>query len=88
MAEKRHSSAASKETKTFPIFEKDNYLWMLAGIIVMAIGLLLMAGGKSDDPNQFHPDQVYSARRITVAPILIVAGLVLEVFAIFRKPKQ
>jgi len=88
MAEKRHSSAASKETKTFPIFEKDNYLWMLAGIIVMAIGLLLMAGGKSDDPNQFHPDQVYSARRITVAPILILAGLVLEVFAIFRKPKQ
>jgi len=88
MAEKRHSSAASKETKTFPIFEKDNYLWMLVGIIVMAIGLLLMAGGKSDDPNQFHPDQVYSARRITVAPILIVAGLVLEVFAIFRKPKQ
>ena len=61
---------------------------MLAGIIVMAIGLLLMAGGKSDDPNQFHPDQVYSARRITVAPILILAGLVLEVFAIFRKPKQ
>ena len=88
MAEKRHSSAASKETKTFPIFEKDNYLWMLAGIIVMAIGLLLMAGGKSDDPNQFHPDQVYSARRITVAPILILAGLVLEVFAIFRKTKQ
>ena len=88
MAEKRHSSAASKETKTFPIFEKDNYLWMLAGIIVMAIGLLLMAGGKSDDPNQFHPDQVYSARRITVAPILILAGLVLEVFDIFRKPKQ
>ena len=88
MAEKRHSSAASKETKTFPIFEKDNYLWMLVGIIVMAIGLLLMAGGKSDDPNQFHPDQVYSARRITVAPILILAGLVLEVFAIFRKPKQ
>ena len=88
MVEKRHSSAASKETKSFPIFEKDNYLWMLVGIIVMAIGLLLMAGGKSDDPNQFHPDQVYSARRITVAPILILAGLVLEVFAIFRKPKQ
>jgi DUF3098 family protein len=86
MAERKHSSA-QKETKTFPIFEKDNYMWMLGGIVVMAIGLILMVGGKSDDPNQFHPDQVYSTTRITIAPILILAGLVLEIFAIFRKPK-
>ena len=69
------------------IFEKDNYLWMLGGIVIMAIGLFLMAGGKSNDPNQFHPEEVYSTRRITIAPILILAGLVLEIFAIFRKPK-
>ena len=87
MAEKKSSSAASKEIKSYPIFEKDNYLWMLGGIAIMAIGLFLMAGGKSNDPNQFHPDQVYSTTRITVAPILILAGLVLEIFAIFRKPK-
>lgn len=86
MAERKHSST-QKETKTFPIFEKDNYMWMLGGIVVMAIGLILMVGGKSDDPNQFHPDQVYSTTRITIAPILILAGLVLEIFAIFRKPK-
>ncbi|TMI78263.1 MAG: DUF3098 domain-containing protein [Bacteroidetes bacterium] len=86
MADKKYSSA-QKETKTFPIFEKDNYMWMLGGIVVMAIGLILMVGGKSDDPNQFHPDQVYSTTRITIAPILILAGLVLEIFAIFRKPK-
>ena len=86
MAERKHSSA-QKEAKTFPIFEKDNYMWMLGGIVVMAIGLVLMVGGKSDDPNQFHPDQVYSTTRITIAPILILAGLVLEIFAIFRKPK-
>jgi len=86
MAEKK-SSAASKETKSFPIFEKENYLWMLGGIVIMAIGLILMVGGKSSDPNQFHPEQVYSTTRITVAPILILAGLVIEIFAIFRKPK-
>ena len=86
MAERKHSSA-QKETKTYPIFEKDNYMWMLGGIVVMAIGLILMVGGKSDDPNQFHPDQVYSTTRITIAPILILTGLVLEIFAIFRKPK-
>ena len=48
---------------------------------------MLMVGGKSNDPNQFHPEQVYSTTRITIAPILILAGLVLEIFALFRKPK-
>ncbi len=87
MAEKKSSSATSKETKSYPLFEKDNYLWMLGGIVIMAIGLVLMAGGKSSDPNQFHSEQVYSTTRITIAPILILAGLGLEIFAIFRKPK-
>jgi len=86
MAEKK-PLPASKEVKSFPMFGKENYLWMGGGILIMAIGLILMAGGKSDDPNQFHPDQVYSTTRITVAPILILAGLVVEIFAIFRKPK-
>lgn len=86
MAEKK-SSAASKETKSFPIFEKHNYLWMLGGIVSITIGLILMVGGKSDDPNQFHPEQVYSTTRITIAPILILLGFVIEIFAIFRNPK-
>ena len=88
MAEKKASPATSKETKSYPLFEKDNYLWMLGGIAIMAIGFILMAGGKSTDPNQFHADQVYSARRITIAPILILAGIGLEIFAIFRKRKS
>jgi len=85
MAEKK--ATVSKDTKSYPIFEKQNYVWMLGGIVIMAIGLILMAGGKSNDPNQFRPDEVYSTARITIAPILILGGLVLEIFAIFRKPK-
>jgi len=90
MAEKKKTAAAlAKETTPAPgMFSKENYLWMLAGIIVMAIGLLLMAGGKSKDPNQFLRDEVYSTRRITIAPILILIGFVIEIFAIFRKPKE
>lgn len=81
-----------KETKktTAPaasLFTKDNYMWMIAGIIVMAIGIILMAGGKSDDPNVFKENEVYSVRRITIAPILILVGLGIEVYAIFKKPK-
>ena len=69
------------------MFSRENYMWMLAGAVVIAIGLFLMAGGKSDDPNVFDEKQVYSTTRITIAPILIILGLIVEIFAIFRKPK-
>lgn len=69
------------------LFGKENYTWIIAGIAVIALGLILMAGGKSDDPNAFDPKEVYSFTRITLAPILILIGLGLEIFAIFRKPK-
>ena len=69
------------------LFSKDNYIWMLAGIVVIAIGMFLMSGGKSNNPNEFDQKQVYSATRITIAPLLILIGLGLEVFAIFRTPK-
>ncbi|MFX9081322.1 DUF3098 domain-containing protein [Acinetobacter baumannii] len=46
-----------------------------------------MSGGKNTDPNVFDTNQVYSTTRITVAPIVIVIGLLIEVYAIFKKPK-
>ena len=75
------------DTKTASIFSKENYTWMLAGLIVMAIGMFLLAGGKNTDPSVFDKTKVYSTTRITIAPLLILAGLVIEIFAIFRKPK-
>src|SRR5687767_9747496 len=66
------------------MFEKGNLLWMLAGAALMILGYVLMTGGASEDPNVFNEDEVYSTRRITIAPILILAGLVVEVFALFR----
>lgn len=72
---------------TSSIFSKDNYIWMLAGLIVIAIGMFLMAGGASSNPAVFLRDEVYSKQRITVAPLMILAGLVIEIYAIFKKPK-
>jgi hypothetical protein len=69
------------------LFGKENYMWMLAGAVVMALGFFLMAGGKSSDPNVFKDSEVYSTTRITIAPLLIIAGFVIEIFAIMRKPK-
>jgi hypothetical protein len=60
---------------------------MLIGLVTIVIGLILMAGGKSTDPNVFNENEVYSFRRITLAPFLIVAGLLIEVFAIMKKCK-
>jgi magnesium-transporting ATPase (P-type) len=77
------------DKKTTPsIFNKDNYMWMLIGLVVIAIGMFLLSGGVSNkDPKIFDKDAVYSSTRITIAPLLILAGLVIEIFAIFRKPK-
>lgn len=60
---------------------------MLAGALIIALGMFLMAGGRSEDPSKFNPDEIYSTTRITIAPILILAGLVVLIFAIFRKPR-
>jgi hypothetical protein len=92
MAEVKPVAKKSKAPKvaydTTPLFGKDNYRWMLIGIVLVALGLLCMIGGKSSDPNIFNPNEVYSFRRITVAPILILAGLGIEIFAIFKKSKS
>ncbi|HLX66360.1 MAG TPA: DUF3098 domain-containing protein, partial [Puia sp.] len=58
--------AATKSRPYIPLFGKENYRWMLVGIALVALGLILMAGGKSADPNVFNKDEVYSVRRITI----------------------
>lgn len=74
--------------KDTSMFDKENYKWMLIGVVVIAIGMFLLSGGKSNnDPTVFDKSAVYSTTRITIAPILILAGLVIEVIAIFKKPK-
>ena len=91
MAESRTTTAAPvKEVPsrvTPSIFSKENYLWMAIGAAVITLGMFLLAGGKSEDPNVFNKDEVYSTTRITIAPILILAGFIIEVYAIFKKPK-
>jgi hypothetical protein len=69
------------------LFTKENYKWMLIGLVIMALGFFLMAGGKNSNPNVFSDKDVYSPVRITIAPILIVAGLLIEIFAIMKRPK-
>lgn len=83
-----HKQVAHPSSEESVLFSKENYKWMLIGLVVMTIGFFLMAGGKSPDPNVFNDNEIYSFRRITLAPLLIVGGLVIEIFAIIKKPKQ
>jgi len=78
-----------KQVQTSPsLFGRENYLLMAAGLLVLAIGFFLMSGGKSNDPNVFDPKEVYSFTRITIAPLLIIAGFVIEIIAIMKKPDK
>lgn len=79
---------AKKETKdTGFALEKENYKLMAIGFVIIIIGFILMAGGGSDDPNVFNPD-IFSFRRLTLAPILLLFGFVFEIYAIMKKPKD
>ena len=88
MATKLKSEIPAKQVPVKQVlFNSENYIWMLAGLALLAIGFILMAGGKSTDPKVFDPKVVYSTTRITVAPILIILGFIIEVVAIMKKPK-
>lgn len=67
------------------VFEKRGYMIVLAGIIMIIVGFALMSGGGSDDPKVFNPE-IFSFRRITLAPIVVMSGFALEIYAIMRKP--
>ena len=89
MAEKKPATTTTtvKATTTTSLFDKQNLWLMLLGVGIIALGMLLMVGGRSADPSTFNYDEVYSTRRITIAPILIIIGLGIEIYAIFKKPK-
>ena len=66
---------------------KQNYALMAIGFAVIAVGFILMSGGGDNDPNVFDAGRLYSFRRITLAPILVLAGFGLEIYAIMKRPK-
>jgi hypothetical protein len=68
-------------------FQPENYKLLLIGLAINVIGFLLMIGGAAEDPNTFNESELFSTRRITIAPMLIVAGYVVIIFAIMKKKK-
>lgn len=80
---------AKKEEDKKPGFAlgRENYKLMAIGFAIIIIGFILMAGGKSDDPKIFSED-IFSFRRITVAPLIVLAGFIFEIYAIMKRPRE
>ncbi len=76
----------NKPQKLF-VFGKKNYQFLFIGLGFMVLGFILMAGGKSDDPNIFNPE-IYNFRRIRLAPTLVLIGLGIQVYAILLNPNK
>ena len=75
-----------KKKKEF-LFDKTNYKYVIIGIFFIIIGFILMYGGGSDDPKVFS-EEIYSFRRIRVAPAMILIGFGIQVYAILKSPKK
>lgn len=68
-------------------FGKENYRLLLIGLGFLLVGYILMIGGGSEDPNVFS-DKIFDFQRLTLAPILLIIGFVIEIYAIMKKPKD
>jgi hypothetical protein len=81
--------AAKNDNKEILNFSlgRENYKLLAIGFAIIVIGFLLMMGGKSDDPKVFS-DKIFSFRRITLAPIVVFAGFIFEIWAIMKKPRK
>lgn len=77
----------ASQTEDELAFEPLNYKLLLIGIGIVILGFILMSGGGSGDPNVFNEAELFSARRITIAPITCLIGYVFIIYAIMRKPR-
>jgi len=81
----RRGRTAAKALDEKLLFNKDNFTMILGGLALVLIGMIMMLGGSMPDANTWDPDIIYSTRITVVGPILIIAGLVVEIYAIFKK---
>ena len=80
------SSKRENESKTGFALGKENYKLMAIGFAIVVVGFILMSGGKSSDPKIFSED-IFSFRRIVLAPMIVLAGFIFEIYAIMKRPK-
>jgi len=81
---KRGTRSTSTSTASQMLFGRENFKWMFIGLAFIAVGMALMSGGAMPSPDVWDESLIYSARRITLAPMIILIGLGIEIYAIFK----
>ncbi|MEJ6796966.1 MAG: DUF3098 domain-containing protein [Flavobacteriales bacterium] len=79
--------AKKENTPTDFVFSKQNYVLLLISLAIIVVGFALLSGGGSDNPNEFS-EEIFSVRRLYVAPIIILGGYFLVIYAIMKKPNE
>ena len=88
MADKKKAAKSQEEKHSSELlYDKTNIYLMIAGVVIIFIGFALMAGGKQSGA-EFNFDEIYSFRRVTLAPIVVIIGFLVEIYAVLKKPKS
>ena len=85
--EEKNKNLKNEQEEVKMPFGRDNYLWVIIGLAFLLIGFLLMIGGGSDNPDVFN-EAIFNFRRITLAPILVLIGFGIQIYAIMKRPKK
>lgn len=96
MAKVIEKKAPSKETSKYGYtgeklgfaFGKENYILLFVGLIVLFAGYLLLIGGGSEDPTVFTGEELFNTRRMVIAPLALLAGFIIEIVAIMKRPRK
>jgi hypothetical protein len=85
--EEKNKNLKNEQEEVKMPFGRDNYLWVIIGLAFLLVGFLLMIGGGSDNPDVFN-EAIFNFRRITLAPILVLIGFGIQIYAIMKRPKK
>ena len=85
--EEKNKNLKNEQEEVKMPFGRDNYLWVIIGLAFLLIGFILMIGGGSDNPDVFN-EAIFSFRRLTLAPILVLIGFGIQIYAIMKGPKK
>lgn len=85
--EEKNKNLKNEQEEVKMPFGRDNYLWVIIGLAFLLIGFILMIGGGSYNPDVFN-EAIFSFRRLTLAPILVLIGFGIQIYAIMKRPKK
>ncbi len=82
---KKETKPKNQNTEDLFPFHKENYKFLFLGLVLLALGFILMIGGGSDNPDVFNKS-IFDTQRLTIAPLLLIAGFVVEMWAVLKRP--